>query len=273
MTEERRAALVLSGGGALGAAHLGVLRAMEERAIRPDFAVGVSIGAVIAAGAACGMTSAAMEDVVRQAKFLKFLVDPLGAEGGLSSGRRMHEFFHGLFGDRRIEDLPIPLAVGTTDFDTGEQVMLTSGLLTDALRASVCVPILFEPYRHPVTGHCLVDGGLSQNFPLDYALEKYNGAHIIGSDLTVLSPLAEIADERPLLFGRSRRIIAYHQRMYKIFFRNQQRHFPQDARVVRIEPALGSALAVRFDRRHLARLVDCGYAAAVAALDAALQDD
>merc|ERR1712000_467832 len=98
-------------------------------------------------------------------------------------GDRIIELLKTHLGEVEFADLDYPLYIGATDFKTGKNVALSQGKLTDAIRASISVPVLFSPYYHPEYDQWLVDGGLSQTFPLDLAIDRYQGDQIIGIDV------------------------------------------------------------------------------------------
>ena len=162
-----RIGVALGGGSARGYAHIGVLAALERRGLRPDVLVGTSFGAVIAALYALGHSPAQLrEDAerMRRRDVLPRIVDVGLGHGALFAGRRLEAYFYGLVGDARIEDLPRTLAIVTTDVDTGERVVLRSGPLARALRASASLPGLFAPVAWE--GRRLIDGGIGAPVPL-----------------------------------------------------------------------------------------------------------
>lgn len=173
-----RLGLALGGGGALGAAHVGVLQVLHEREIRPDIVAGTSAGSVIGAAYAAGLDPYRLEELVRAADWGDFGTFSFSPGLGLldTDGlRRTVEQIAG--GDTRIEDLPMPYAAVATDLTTGAAVLLDRGSLTDAMRASIAVPGLFRPQR--LDGHVLVDGGVVQNLPLQAAF-TLGARHVIG---------------------------------------------------------------------------------------------
>ncbi|WNM23842.1 patatin-like phospholipase family protein [Demequina capsici] len=170
--------LALGGGGALGAAHVGVLQVLHERGIRPELVVGTSAGAVIGAAYAAGIDPYELETMVVDARWGDFgtfsFMPGLGVldTEGL---RRTIEQVAG--GDLRIEDLPLTFGAVATDVSTGGAVLLSHGSLADAISASIAVPGLFRPQR--LKGHLLVDGGVVQNLPLQAAFET-GASDVIG---------------------------------------------------------------------------------------------
>jgi NTE family protein len=161
--------LALSSGGARGAAHTGVLKALEEHHIPIDIIVGTSMGAMVGGVYAAGVSIERIEeewlktDIVRVAKSF-FPTFPLH---GWSSGSSIYRALQSLVGDAKVEELPIKFAAIATDIETGEEVVIQEGLLVDAIRASSSVPGLFVPAE--LKGRFLVDGGLVNPLPVDVA--------------------------------------------------------------------------------------------------------
>lgn len=159
--------MALGGGSARGYAHIGVLAALERRDLAPQVLVGTSFGAVIAALYAMGRSPAELRaeaERLRRRDVLPKVMDNGLRRGALFHGRRLEAYFESLVGDRRIEDLPLVLAVVTTDVDSGEPVVLRRGPLATALRASASLPGLFAPV--PWEGKRLIDGGIGAPVPL-----------------------------------------------------------------------------------------------------------
>lgn len=166
-----RVILVLGGGGAKGLSHIGVLRVLREERIPIDEVVGVSVGALIGASHAGGLTDIELESManeigwnkltkVSQTTALKMILSDelLSTEG-------MERYLQRHIGDKTFADLPIPFSCVVTDIRTGERVILNEGSVAFAARASATIPGVFKPvaYRQRL----LVDGGLVDNLPTD----------------------------------------------------------------------------------------------------------
>ena|SRR2546425_5168768 len=164
MARKPRIGLALGSGSARGWAHIGAIRGLEERGIKPDLVCGTSIGALVGAAYAAGeldrlekwVTGLAWTNVVR-------LMD-LTWKGGLIRGNRLFTLFRTIFEDRQIDDLPIPYGAIATELYSGRELWLRHGDLLDAVRASCAMPGLFKPVvRDNVV---LVDGGLVNPVPV-----------------------------------------------------------------------------------------------------------
>ncbi len=155
--------LVLSGGGAKGFAHIGVLKVLEECATQPDIIAGTSAGALVGAFYADGYTTNEIIELFTGKEFsdfaqIKFPTDGLFDSSGLS------RFLDKNLRAKTFEELRIPLVVLATDLDHGVSKEFRSGPLIDPLVASSSIPILFKPIK--IDGIHYVDGGVLRNFPV-----------------------------------------------------------------------------------------------------------
>ena len=171
--------LALGGGAVLGAAHVGVLKAIEEYEIRLHCMAGTSIGAFIAGLYAFGVSSAEIETLVADLKWLDITSFKFSKSGFLSN-RKLGLIIKECIGDVDIENARIPLAFVATDIGRGEKVILRQGDLSLAVMASSCLPGIFSPVE--IQDRMLVDGGLVENVPLS-ALKALGAETTIGVDL------------------------------------------------------------------------------------------
>jgi NTE family protein len=167
--------VALGSGSARGWAHVGVLRALAEQGIVPDYIAGCSMGAMVGAAVAAGR----IEQLETWALSLDWkgivgLVD-VGLRGGLIKGHRLLEFFHAQFVDCQFPELPLPFAAVATDLASGEEVWLREGKVSDAVRASWAVPGLFQPVLRE--GRYLVDGSVVN--PVPVSLCRAMGADVV----------------------------------------------------------------------------------------------
>jgi NTE family protein len=160
--------LALGGGAARGFAHIGVIRALEAHGIVPDVIVGTSIGAVVggcyAAKEMDNLETWARTLTVRGV--LGYLDISLSGSGLIGGGHLAARLEAGLK-ESRVEDLPIRFAAIATEFNTGHEIWLTHGRLSEALRASYSLPGIFPPVR--IGGRWLVDGALVNPVPVSAA--------------------------------------------------------------------------------------------------------
>lgn len=193
--------LVLSGGGARGLAHIGVLRALDEMGVRPDYISGTSMGAVIGGLYAMGYSGEQISQLNREANWdallsrtidmRKVAIDQKSSfsrsifslalrdkrmrlQLGYIEGQNLWDFFHRLtwpvLGVRRFDSLSVPFRCCAGDILTGECHTLDTGSLAVAIRASMAVPGFFTPVV-TADGKVYVDGGVCDNLPVDAAIE------------------------------------------------------------------------------------------------------
>lgn len=174
-TDNQKIGLALGGGSAKGWAHIGVIHALANAGIVPDMVCGTSIGALVGAAYVNGdldrfeqwARSLTLQTVVG---FLDF---SLG--GGLIKGEKLVDFFRSRFVDVPISKLPLPFAAVATDLQSGREIWLQEGMVSDAVRASIALPGLFTPAGHE--GRWLVDGGLVN--PVPVSLCRAMGADLV----------------------------------------------------------------------------------------------
>ncbi|HVH88656.1 MAG TPA: patatin-like phospholipase family protein [Terriglobales bacterium] len=177
-----RIGLALGGGFARGLAHVGVLKALDEEGITPDFIAGTSVGAVIGAAYCSGVSAKELEEIAAIVRFKDFARYTI-SRFGLCTNDRMTGFLQRILKVKTFEQLRIPLAVTATDFLTGEPVVFTRGDLVDPVRASCAYPGVFLPVN--VNGKVMVDGLLGHAVPArplkemgaDRVAAVYFGAH------------------------------------------------------------------------------------------------
>ena len=204
--------VVLSGGGALGLAHIGVLKVLEERGIKPDFIVGTSMGSVVGGLYALGYTASEIEILTKTMNWDAILSStipltyvayeekqdysrytitfpikngkptlPTGLIEGQLLLEKLTEFVWSGINYKSFDDLPIPFRCVATDVSTGQEVIFDKGSIALAMRASMAIPTIFTAVNMDST--LMVDGGVVNNFPVDIA-RKMGADYIIGSDVT-----------------------------------------------------------------------------------------
>jgi len=209
-----RVALVLGAGGLKCVAAVGLWRVLARERIPIDVAVGCSGGALYAAAVALGREQQWAEERTREMwrdLFSRFhyrsiahalLPRAFGAHAafGIVDDRRLNAAVRDLYGDATFADTRIPLHIATTDFTTGARHTVQSGRITDAIRASVAIPLLLRPW--PIDGRLLVDGGASNPLPVDVAIRE-------GCDIILAMGFEDaMADDLDSLAGMLRRTTA-----------------------------------------------------------------
>ena len=282
-----RIGLVLSGGGARGIAHIGVLKVLEEERVPIDAIAGTSMGAVVGGLYASGLTAKEIERIVtslnwqdafrdrppredltlrRKQEDQNFLVKfPLGIRGhkmvlpkGLVQGQRLNQMLRRLtLPVARItnfDELPTPFRANATDLETGDAVTIDSGDLTSAMRASMSAPGVFAPVERD--GRLLVDGGISENLPIDLARQM--GVDIlivvdVGSPLLTRDKLNSV----PVISNQMIAILIQHNSKQQL-----EKLTPKD---LLIAPPLGDTSS--FDFGNVKRVIAVGERAARASAD------
>lgn len=283
-----RIGLVLSGGGAAGVAHVGVIRELEALGLRPDCVAGTSMGAIVGGLYAAGYGPDDLERVVTEIDWGSILndasergethpirrdsrLDPLSTQarlplgfkdgtirvaGGLVDGVKLSLILRQLTAPaadiQDFDDLPIPFRAVATDILTGAAVVMDSGDLGTALRASMSIPALFPPVERD--GRVLVDGGVANNLPIDVVRDLCADVVIAVQippdtvDPDAVTSLAGSLGQTMSIFihARSRELIATLQ--------------PQD---VLLTPAVGAVGMLDFNAAP--QTIDLGVAAVAAA--------
>ena len=165
MTGAGKISLALGGGAGLGWTHIGVLRAIDDSPLEIAAIAGTSIGAITGASYAVGKLDY-LEDMARNINFRNMLrfMDPHFKRGAVMGARNIEKELESEFGDICFEDLPIPVAAVAADLRTGDTIVMKSGKLVPAIRASMSLPGLFKPVQHE--GRLLVDGGAALPVPV-----------------------------------------------------------------------------------------------------------
>ncbi|GAA5523054.1 hypothetical protein Asal01_03022 [Fodinibius salicampi] len=269
--------LALSGGGAKGFAHIGVLKVLEEAGIQPDIVTGTSMGSVVGGLYAIGYTPAMLEEIALSNNWEEFFSNRAPRQyqsiyqktnhsqnlltfpfkdgsvrlpRGLIKGQkiammlyRLTEPYHGV---TNFRNLPIPFAAIATDLATGEAVRMDRGYLPDAIRASIAIPSIFEPVE--IDSVSYIDGGVVRNIPASDAREL--GADIVISS-DVSSSLAPVDSLKSFVNILSQAV------GFTMQASNKQQLALTD---IHIQPAIGSYSA--FDFEQAAQLIQKGEQAA-----------
>ena len=185
---DKHIGLALGGGAVLGAAHIGVLKALDEYDYTITHLSGTSIGSFVGALCASGKTWQEIEEIALNLSWFK-VAKLRFSKLGLMSNERLGASVQEMIGKNSFEDLHIPLYIIAADISTGEKKVISTGSVADAVMASTCIPGIFEPVE--LDGNLLVDGGVCENVPLSI-LRDLKVRKIIGVDL-----LARHAHRRP----------------------------------------------------------------------------
>jgi NTE family protein len=210
-TKRPKIGLVLSGGGAKGFAHIGVLKVLEEAGVKVDYIAGTSMGAVIGGLYASGYSATQIDSIFYNTDFDELLQDyiprssksfyekqndqmyaltlpfdklkigvPIALSKGMYNYNLLSKLTHRVRHVRDFNKLPTPFLCIATDIEKGEQVILKEGYLAQAMLASSAFPSLFSPVE--INGKLLIDGGVVNNYPVE-EIRKMGADIVIGVDV------------------------------------------------------------------------------------------
>ncbi len=172
--KDTKIGLALGGGGVLGAAHIGVLRAIEELDIPIRYIAGTSIGALISVFYAFGKNWQDIETITKDLNWLNASEISL-SQFGILTNKKLGDLIEETLGEVSFDQADIPLAMVATDIYNGDKVILRKGSISKAVMASTCVPGIFNPIE--LGDRLLVDGGIVENVPISTLQEM--GAEIL----------------------------------------------------------------------------------------------
>ena len=278
----QKVGLVLSGGGAKGIAHVGVLKALEENNIPIDYLTGTSMGGVVAACYASGLSPTQIETIMLSEDFQRWIngkmekghnyfyskddITPAFITLDLSLDSTFNFDFSGNIANdaslnfalaerftvpvtiahNNFDSLFVPLRLMASDIFTQNEVVLKNGKLSDAVRATHTVPFFYEPIR--VDGKYLFDGGVYNNFPVDVMQKDFNPDAIIGVNVS-----SKVYDEYP--HGEDEKLIS-RSLIYMLLDKSDPTEIP--AQGIYIQPNLKGYSGVNF--AAVRQLIDSGYA-------------
>ncbi len=285
----QKVGLVLSGGAAKGLAHVGVLRALEENEIPIDYIVGTSMGGIIGGCYAAGLTPDQIEKIILSEDFLRW-INGLSEKGHNYYYHLSDENSHFIklsmsldstfnfqlnttlasdvslnfalaekmaqasaISRDNFDSLFVPLRVVASDIFTQNQVILSKGLLNDALRATQTVPFFYTPIR--VDGKYLFDGGVYNNFPVDVLQRDFNPDVVIGSNVS-----SKIYDTYP--YDKDERLIS-NSLLLMLLDKSDPAQIPTNG--IYIQPNLIGYNS--FDFGKVKSMIDSGYAQTIRQID------
>lgn len=241
--------LALGGGAALGAAHIGVLKALSEKGLKPAYLSGTSIGAFVAAHIAFGTSVERIEEIALDLDWLDISAFKL-SKMGLLTNKKLGKMILDELGKVKVEDSEIPLCMIATDISTGKKIELKKGPLHKAVMASTCLPGVFAPVEWE--DMLLVDGFLCENVPIS-PLRELGAKKIIAVDLTTNRD-----------YKRPEDIIDVLSNTFDIGLNNMIKEQMDEKGVLWIQPQLTAYN--KADTRQTKQLIDEGYSAAMEAL-------
>jgi NTE family protein len=237
--------IALSGGGARGLAHIGVLAALQKHRIVPGVVSGSSMGAVVGALYAAGVSTDEMLEIARNSKIKSLFEWSFHFHGGMLSLKILLEVLEKYIAEDSFETLKKKLFITASNISTGREEVFSEGPLFRAVLASSSIPIVFEP--QVIDGQTFIDGGLYSDLPVDPLIGKCR--KIIASHVNYNGPGTELNTMR-----------AVAERVYRLaIYQNVQKNFNKCDFI--IEPPELQEHSI-FDFKHIDRLYEIGYNAA-----------
>ncbi len=252
--------LVLSGGGALGYAHIGVLRFLSEHGLQPKEIIGTSMGAIVGAASAIGLDEPQIMEQIERFSNVTNWARPSFNDPALLNTNKLDGVFSTLFGERRMNDLPRPLRIVATDFNDGSKRVFDQRddlLLKDAVRCSMSIPVLFPPVTLEESHY--VDGFLCANLPVAEVSDR--SLPIVAVDVISERTLDPYRPGENSLLERTKAIIDSYERALYLMIRNQTREAIEGAPdTILITPHLAGYKIYHFHKYQ--PIVEAGYQAA-----------
>jgi NTE family protein len=237
--------ITLSGGGARGFAHIGVLAALEEAGIEPGIVSGTSMGAIIGLLYCSDFDSKEILEIVKKERFFDHLIWKLPGKLGMSSLKKLGDHLQEMIEAKTFEKLPKPLFIVASNISKAKGEIFSSGTWLKPVLASAAIPLVFRPIK--IKGDFFIDGGLYNNFPVEPILDKCD--KLIGSHVN------HIADEKE--FGN---LIEIGSRCYQLaIYKNVSDSFDQCDVIIDPPEVMDYRI---FDFRKADKLFEIGYEAA-----------
>jgi NTE family protein len=235
--------IVLSGGGARGIAHIGVLAALERYGISPEYISGSSMGSLVGVFYAAGKKPEDMLEMVRNEKVYKLFNWSLPRHGMLSL-KYIHKLMEDKIGDDSFEGLKKKLFIATSNLTTGESVIFSSGPLFQPAIASASIPVVFEP--QVINGETYVDGGLFNDLPVEPLVNLCD--HIIASHVNYNGPEPQLESIKEIA-----------ERVYRLaVYQNVKKNFAKCDYIINPPELRTHGI---FDFKHLDELYEIGFKA------------
>jgi len=224
--------LALSGGGARGIAHLGVLQALDDLGIEINALSGTSSGAIAGAFYASGVAPLKVLEIIKKTKLLLF-VRPAISKTGLLKVQKLQDLFSKHLPFSSFQELPKKLTINATDVKKGESKYFEEGDLIPAILASSCMPVIFDPMV--IDGVSYIDGGILNNLPVEPL--KSTCDIVVGSHCNPVDHEFRVKNAKALL-----------ERTFLLAIRNNTLHRQQQCNLFIEPPALGKYIGSDFDK-------------------------
>lgn len=245
--------LILSGGSALGIAHVGVIKWLEENSLVPDEIIGTSMGSVIGALYACGHSSADIAKTVEKMSGINFF--NIKYSHGIFEHRRINSILKNIFKRKRMRDSNIKLKIITTYLNNGDSKVFSSGdsnLISEIVRASIAIPGIFRAKK--IRNKYYIDGGISSNLPVEFA-KKSNLK--IASNVINHGREIKIREPRGFFSAIKTRLLMVDYSMHYLIRNQTYSKTPYIKKLLLIEPQVNSFSLYKIEKSK--EMIEIGY--------------
>lgn len=213
--KDKKIGLALGSGGARGVAHIGIIKALEEEGIKPDYITGCSMGAVVGACYAAGMTADEMKEAVMQIKPINLIDVNLNLRQSVLKGNKVYDMLIQKIGSVRFDELKIPFQCVASDMLSNKLILLKEGEVATAVRASSAIPLVFSPVKYE--DKLLIDGGVLCRIPVEQVRD-------MGADVVIA---VDVLDNTRAPAEKVSGFIATMTRVYDMIDNNRTDYFKQ----------------------------------------------
>ncbi|MGN1373604.1 MAG: patatin-like phospholipase family protein [Candidatus Coproplasma sp.] len=213
--KKKKIGLALGSGGSRGVAHIGVLKALEEEGIKPDYITGCSMGSVVGACYSAGMTVDEMMETVMQIKPIDLIDVNLNLRESFLKGNKVYDMLIQKIGGVRFEDLVIPFQCVASDMLSNKLILLKEGEVATAVRASSAIPLVFSPVKYD--DKLLIDGGVLCRIPVEQVRD-------MGADVVIA---VDVLDNTRAPADKVSGFVATMTRVYDMIDNNRTDYFKQ----------------------------------------------
>ena len=238
--------LVLSGGGALGIAHLNVLRYLDENQLRPSEILGVSMGAIIGAAYALDYSEQDIYEFIKRFSNVFKWGKLSFSNGSVLTTEKIRELFKLIYADKKMSDVKTPLTLVATDFNNGQAIQFNNNsdiLIIDAVLASMAIPGVFPPVK--IKNQYLVDGFIASNLPVDYA--RY--PTILASNVLGKNSYHDFKEKDYTFFGHTKAVLEMLERSVRLIMYNKtQEVIKNNDNIILVEPEVAKFKTFEFHK-------------------------
>ena len=238
--------LVLSGGGALGIAHLNVIKALEEKHLKPKEIIGTSMGAILGACYALNQNEQEIYENIKKFSNIFKWGKISFSHSSLLSTDKISKLFISLYGDKKISDTDIELKIVATDFNTGQAEVFDKSsdmFIKDAVLASMAIPGIFPAIK--LNDKYYVDGFISSNLPVEFA--QYDS--ILASNVLGKNSFKDYKEKDYQFFGHTKAVLGMLERSLRLTMYNKAKELiKNNSAITLIEPEVSEFKTFEFHK-------------------------